>query len=33
MDQMTGWLIVVFCAVLAVYIFVRSRRVNKKNKK
>lgn len=33
MDQMTGWLIIVFCVVLACYIFIRSRRLSKKNKK
>jgi hypothetical protein len=33
MDKMTLWLIIVFCAVLACYIFVRSRRLGKKNKK
>jgi len=33
MDQLTVWLIVVFCGVLACYIFVRSRRLSKKNKK
>jgi len=33
MDQMTLGLIVVFCVVLACYIFVRSRRLSKKNKK
>jgi preprotein translocase subunit SecG len=33
MDQATVWLIVIFCVVLACYIFVRSRRLSKKNKK
>ena len=33
MDQLTLGLIVVFCVALAGYIFVRSRRVSKKNKK
>jgi hypothetical protein len=33
MDQMAVWLIVVFCVALSGYIFVRSRRVSKKNKK
>ena len=32
MDQLTGWLIV-FCVVLAAYIFVRFQRLSKKNKK
>jgi hypothetical protein len=33
MDQMMGWLIAGFCVILACYIFVRSRRLSKKNKK
>ncbi len=33
MNQMTGWLILVFCVVLAGYVFVRSRRLGKKNKR
>jgi hypothetical protein len=32
MDQLTGWLIV-FCVVLACYIYVRFQRVGKKNKR
>jgi len=33
MDPLTGLLIVVFCGALACYIFVRSRRLSKKNRK
>jgi hypothetical protein len=33
MDRPTLWLIVVFCVVLAGYLFVRSRRLSKKNKR
>ena len=33
MDSTMIWLIIAFCAFLACYIFVRSRRLSKKNKK
>ena len=33
MDQLSVWLIAVFCIGLACYVFLRSRRLSKKNKK
>jgi len=33
MNPTTGLLIIVFCVALACYIFIRSRRLGKKNKK